>query len=512
MKYFRKICVIMFVISAFCFQGTTNICLAAPPGPSVSFNANPEVINSGGASTLSWTSKKADTVIIDNGIGDVPLNGSISVTPLDSTTYTITASGSSGTASSSVTVTVNTSGPQPPSVSINASTTLLLQGESSTLSWNSSNAESVTIDNGIDGVSASGSLVVTPSQTTTYTISATGQGGSDFDTVTLAVGNQPFITPTEIDLSTNFALRNTNQIVRSSSGQLYLFGRQYSSTNSYIALNTSSDTENWSALQPEYDFHGDGQINVSIDSNDIIHVISYNDASQLFYRTFNTIDSIQADHTWNNDELINPGDFSGFDCSVAQSENDYPFIIPCSIAVDGNDVPHVVYLLSGKKRGVTVYSYHYANRIGGIWNTTTLRSEHRYFREAKIAVGLDNIPYILFGPNVMYKGNGNNPTSFEGKTFNKVIGGFVCHGNGDIRIPVVHNGCYANYVHSFSEPWGTGWELVTTKWVYNGSIDMFLLNDVPYSIWFFSNELWLQEQFNPPELLIESQYNLLQYH
>jgi len=57
-------------------------------------------------STLIWTSYNTDSASIDNGIGDVPVNGSIIVFPSETTTYTITVSGPGGTATDSVTVTL----------------------------------------------------------------------------------------------------------------------------------------------------------------------------------------------------------------------------------------------------------------------------------------------------------------------------------------------------------------------------------------------------------------------
>jgi peptidoglycan-associated lipoprotein len=51
-------------------------------------------------------------------------------------------------------------------------------GISTTLSWDSSNATSVTIDNGIGTVEASGSRTISPRASTTYKGTATGQIGN----------------------------------------------------------------------------------------------------------------------------------------------------------------------------------------------------------------------------------------------------------------------------------------------------------------------------------------------
>jgi len=74
--------------------------------PLVALSADPENIQIGESSTLTWTSTNAETVTIDQGIGDVELNGSILVSPAETTTYTITAQGPGGTATDTAIVNV----------------------------------------------------------------------------------------------------------------------------------------------------------------------------------------------------------------------------------------------------------------------------------------------------------------------------------------------------------------------------------------------------------------------
>ncbi|MDO8574956.1 MAG: hypothetical protein Q7R61_01635 [bacterium] len=81
------------------------------PAPTVSMTANPLTINLGQSSTLSWSSSNATSCSIDQGIGGVAVNDSISVSPTTNTTYTITCSGPTAPpAQSSASITVN----QPP--------------------------------------------------------------------------------------------------------------------------------------------------------------------------------------------------------------------------------------------------------------------------------------------------------------------------------------------------------------------------------------------------------------
>ncbi len=160
--------------------------------PSVGITADPSTIVAGESSTLAWTSAHADTLEIDNGIGAVGLSGSASVSPSSTTTYTITATGPGGTAADSVEIIVY----QVPTVSITATPNQIVSGESATLSWTSANAQSVSIDNGIGEVSFEGSLAVSPSATTTFTITAAGRAGTVSDSVTLSVIPPPITITT----------------------------------------------------------------------------------------------------------------------------------------------------------------------------------------------------------------------------------------------------------------------------------------------------------------------------
>ncbi len=71
--------------------------------------SDPEIVHIGGEGTsslLTWPSNDADSVRIEPDIGSVDLNGSLTVTPMQTTTYTLTATGLGGTRAADVTVTV----------------------------------------------------------------------------------------------------------------------------------------------------------------------------------------------------------------------------------------------------------------------------------------------------------------------------------------------------------------------------------------------------------------------
>ncbi len=61
--------------------------------PSADLSVSPTTISSGQQATLSWSSEDAWAAEIDNGVGDVDLNGSFTVSPSLTTTYEITVRG-----------------------------------------------------------------------------------------------------------------------------------------------------------------------------------------------------------------------------------------------------------------------------------------------------------------------------------------------------------------------------------------------------------------------------------
>jgi len=88
--------------------GLISSCAPTPSTPVItSFSANPQVIDAGGSSTLSWEVSDATTVTISPGIGSVALLGTFVVEPEETTTYTLTASNTAGSVTASVTVTVS---------------------------------------------------------------------------------------------------------------------------------------------------------------------------------------------------------------------------------------------------------------------------------------------------------------------------------------------------------------------------------------------------------------------
>jgi hypothetical protein len=126
----------------------------------------------------------ATSVTIDNGVGPQPLNGSTSVVPITTTTYTLTAVGPGGTSTAQATVAVI----QLATITFSANPPVIQSGGSTTLAWNVIGADSVTIDQGVGLVAAIGTRQVSPKQTTIYRLTATNAGGNAIGTATVTVG------------------------------------------------------------------------------------------------------------------------------------------------------------------------------------------------------------------------------------------------------------------------------------------------------------------------------------
>jgi hypothetical protein len=170
-----------------------------------SFYAVPAVVGSGETTVLHWKVTNASEIEIigieRNPEEALPLEGSLEVWPLVTTSYILIAHGMDGyDISKSITVNVDIKG----DVSIayfNASATKVDSGQTVTLSWKVNNGVSTRII----GISAKddecirpieGSIEVWPTETTTYLLEATGKNGEITScSVTVNVGTTPVVEP-----------------------------------------------------------------------------------------------------------------------------------------------------------------------------------------------------------------------------------------------------------------------------------------------------------------------------
>jgi hypothetical protein len=169
--------------------------VVAPVSGSVS--ANPSKIDCNQNTHLAWVSK--ETVEADmSGMSPVPTSGEKTISPRQTTTYQLTASGPGGVTTPSTTVEVNavvqsSLGASPTAISYRRIGDKVLKQESTTLSWSSSNSDTVLLDPGgtVDPTGTK-SITLSPTQSGNgtvdedfkYTLKATNAcGGSDTKTV-----------------------------------------------------------------------------------------------------------------------------------------------------------------------------------------------------------------------------------------------------------------------------------------------------------------------------------------
>jgi hypothetical protein len=89
--------------------------LAPPASPSVALSASPASAQAGQRVMLTWSSTNATSITLEPSGGPVAAQGSTTVRPSQSTTYTVTATGPGGSAHASAQVNIT---PAPPQASV----------------------------------------------------------------------------------------------------------------------------------------------------------------------------------------------------------------------------------------------------------------------------------------------------------------------------------------------------------------------------------------------------------
>ena len=226
--------------------GIANATVAVAP-VSGNLSASPTDINCGQTSTLTWQSAETAEANI-SGIGAVQPSGSQTVSPHQTTTYDFSAPGPGGVVKGSGTVNVNTK--VDASVSVNPAEVhyrkigeKVVKQDTSTLTWQTSNADSVSIDP-IGKVDPSGNQTVkaepkdtsqvaegqparTIDETTNYTLNATNVcGGSATQTAALHITGSvepiPTVTLQSIFYPTDYPDKRHPQVGLVKSQQLSL--------------------------------------------------------------------------------------------------------------------------------------------------------------------------------------------------------------------------------------------------------------------------------------------------
>lgn len=169
-----------------------KITVIVPPAIT-SFTANPSTVTSGQAATLSWSAPGATYYHLAADVGNDPgrfTSRSTTVRPRATTTYTLTAYNSAGSSTQTLTLPVTTAAPRPVISSFAANPTSIQAGDSTTLTWQTTGATSLSISPGVGAVTGT-SVSVAPSTSTTYVLTATNGAGSVTRSVPVAVTPRP---------------------------------------------------------------------------------------------------------------------------------------------------------------------------------------------------------------------------------------------------------------------------------------------------------------------------------
>ena len=169
-----------------CTYGCANgACKSAPPPP-------PPSCSPTNATLSGWTDTSSCTKSCGGG----------TKTQSRSCQGTVSCGGTNFcTGPSSQTVSCNTQAcPVPPTVSISVSPSTITQGSSASLSWSSSSASSCSVSN-VGGVQPNmfGATTVSPSSSTTYTISCTNSNGTTSGSASLTVNRPPVTVDLKVD-------------------------------------------------------------------------------------------------------------------------------------------------------------------------------------------------------------------------------------------------------------------------------------------------------------------------
>jgi len=132
-----------------------------------SVNADPAQINPGGSATLSWSSTNATVCSGVNFPTEGKESGSVQVAPSEVTQYDLICSNDTDVVVESITVAFAQG---VPTVSVSSSASLVAPGQPVTLTWSSGNADQCSSAEFSAQGAVSGSIVVAPTGTTTYTV------------------------------------------------------------------------------------------------------------------------------------------------------------------------------------------------------------------------------------------------------------------------------------------------------------------------------------------------------
>lgn len=260
-------------------------------------------------------------------------------------------------------------------------------------------------------------------------------------------------SPTNIDNASDFgaAFPSGRQVVRTSGGNLYAVLQD--GTSGPVEVWKSTDNGySWSEMDAADKPTGTNAISIAIDSSDVLHIVYQNAAlpDDIYYTTFAT----------STDQFAATPEAIYSNATVANRSID--------IAIDSNDIPHVVFVEASASTFVRYY-----NRVGGSWGLTSVETVNA--ADTKITINGSDVPVVSY-INVTDSdltaaiGNGNDPSSFTLKDVDTDVD--ITSNQRSTSVGVDSSGnTWIAYVDSDSTvalakntgDWDTGWSTITTK-------------------------------------------------
>jgi hypothetical protein len=155
------------------------------PRPTCTLVADDDRLTRGESTRLVWNTSHSDDQEINQGIGDVADDGSRNVSPTRTTTYTLFVEGDGGTITCNETIFVDEPRNDLSCDSFSVSDSRVEEGDRVTLTWRTTGADDVDINNGVGDVADDGDIEVTMHDDTTFTLTA--RDGNDSVTCTVSV-------------------------------------------------------------------------------------------------------------------------------------------------------------------------------------------------------------------------------------------------------------------------------------------------------------------------------------
>lgn len=181
-------------------------------------------------------------------------------------------------------------------------------------------------------------------------------------------------------------IKGTRLIVKTASGNLYTLINHFVTGATQLQMFKSSDGgATWAEMNSAARYTSTVEVfsmSMDIDANGLIHLFALEPGSNsTIYKTFNTVNDL-----WGATEEPDP--------SMGA-----PTVVGCSIAIDANNKPHVIYTRKFSAMGSAFEVSTYINKVGTSWSTKvdfdSNDSAKKYYNP-DILINASNFPVICY--------------------------------------------------------------------------------------------------------------------